>query len=136
MKVTELEQINSSILDWLRVEFAIDKASASLARPEKLDANAFAIAVGKSLLKSRKLSAAEIARLNREHVAIIAPAQRVAAQALGLERELSDLVNRAYLLTPDEVDLMWRTAPPRMPLQPASRHSLSSQHARRLTVGD
>ena len=31
---------------------------------------------------------------------------------------LSDLVNEAYGLTPDEVRLMWATAPPRMPLAP------------------
>ena len=35
---------------------------------------------------------------------------------LTLERRLSDLVNEAYGLTPDEVDLMWKTAPPRMPI--------------------
>ena len=32
-----------------------------------------------------------------------------------LERTLSDLVNQAYGLTPEEVQLMWATAPPRMP---------------------
>lgn len=35
--------------------------------------------------------------------------------ALALERTLSDLVNQAYHLTPDEVKLLWVTAPPRMP---------------------
>jgi hypothetical protein len=29
---------------------------------------------------------------------------------------VSDLVNEAYGLTPEEVALMWETAPPRMPL--------------------
>ena len=29
---------------------------------------------------------------------------------------LSDLVNQAYALTPAEIDLMWKTAPPRMPI--------------------
>jgi hypothetical protein len=33
-------------------------------------------------------------------------------------RLLSDLVNAAYGLTPDEVALMWATAPPRMPIAP------------------
>lgn len=36
--------------------------------------------------------------------------------ALALERTLSDLINQAYHLTPDEVKLLWATAPPRMPL--------------------
>lgn len=35
-----------------------------------------------------------------------------------LERTLSDFVNTAYSLTPEEVKLMWNTAPPRMPFIP------------------
>jgi|GEM_PF-2321218 len=38
-----------------------------------------------------------------------------AAEAQPLERTLSDLVNAAYHLTPEEIQLMWDTAPPRMP---------------------
>jgi hypothetical protein len=45
------------------------------------------------------------------------------AEILTLERKLSDLVNSAYRVTPDEVALMWRTAPPRMPLDPAEELS-------------
>ena len=33
-----------------------------------------------------------------------------------LEGRLAELVNAAYGLTPDEVALLWRTAPPRMPV--------------------
>jgi hypothetical protein len=46
------------------------------------------------------------------------PARQAAAEVLHLERRLSDLVNQAYGLTPEEVALMWATAPPRMPLTP------------------
>ena len=38
------------------------------------------------------------------------------SEAAGLERRLSDLVNAAYSLTPEEIELLWRTAPPRMPV--------------------
>ena len=31
------------------------------------------------------------------------------------ERRLAALVNAAYGLTPEDVELLWRTAPPRMP---------------------
>lgn len=48
----------------------------------------------------------------------IAPARPLAAEALTLERTLSDLVNQAYGLTPAEIALMWQTAPPRMPIPP------------------
>jgi hypothetical protein len=47
-----------------------------------------------------------------------ASALAAADEALVLERRLSDLVNAAYALTPEEVKLMWDTAPPRMPFLP------------------
>jgi len=37
------------------------------------------------------------------------------SEAARLENRPSDLVNAAYGLTPEEVDLLWSTAPPRMP---------------------
>jgi hypothetical protein len=43
-------------------------------------------------------------------------ARKLAGEALTLEHEISDLVNAAYGLTPDEIALMWKTAPPRMPI--------------------
>jgi hypothetical protein len=46
------------------------------------------------------------------------PARALAAETLKLERTLSDLVNQAYALTPAEIDLMWQTTPPRMPIPP------------------
>jgi hypothetical protein len=51
----------------------------------------------------------------------VEPARLLEAEALQLEDRLHDLVNAAYGLTPDEVRLMWDTAPPRMPVpRPAS----------------
>jgi hypothetical protein len=44
------------------------------------------------------------------------PIQQRQAEALRLERRLADLVNQAYGLTPEDADLLWRTAPPRMPV--------------------
>jgi hypothetical protein len=43
------------------------------------------------------------------------PVKRARTEAAGLERKLSDLVNQAYGLTDDEVGLLWKTTPPRMP---------------------
>jgi hypothetical protein len=51
-----------------------------------------------------------------EYTRTIEPARALAAETLALERTLSDLVNQAYALTPPEIDLMWKTAPPRMPV--------------------
>jgi hypothetical protein len=67
------------------------------------DGDAFVTAVRAALPKSRKFSSAEIARLKQEHAATLTPSRESAAEVLALERKLSDLVNTAFGLTPEEV---------------------------------
>ena len=62
--------------------------------------------------------AAALKALRDEYARSIEPARKLAAEALKLETEVSNLVNQAYGLTPEEVALMWETAPPRMPVPP------------------
>jgi hypothetical protein len=50
--------------------------------------------------------------LCEERTRTFEPARALAAETLKLERTLSDLVNQAYALTPAEIDLIWKTAPP------------------------
>jgi hypothetical protein len=94
--------------------------SRARARATTLSSDDFVATVRAAFLKSRKWTAAEIARLKMEHAATIEPARKLVAETFALERQLSDIVNAAYGLTPEEVALMWRTAPPRLPLNPAS----------------
>lgn len=107
------------ILSWLRHEFGLEKPGRALLVPSAVDADGFVALVRDVLPKKRKLTAADIAELKREHAATVEPARQSRAEIFSLERTLSDLVNHAYGLTPEEVDLMWRTAPPRMPFTPA-----------------
>jgi hypothetical protein len=58
--------------------------------------------------------------LRHEYTRTIEPARARAAEAFKLDRALNDLVNQAYGLTPAETALMWKTAPPRMPIPPAT----------------
>ena len=51
----------------------------------------------------------------------IEPARALAAKALTLECTLSDLVNQAYALTPAEIELLWQTAPSRVPIPPPAK---------------
>ena len=69
-------------------------------------------------IRGRKapLTAAGVKSLRDEFVRTVEPAQRLAAEAIRMEREVSDLVIAAYGLTSAEIDLMWETAPPRMPI--------------------
>ena len=57
-------------------------------------------------------------RLRDGHAASVVPLKRLAGEANALDRRVSDLVNAAFGLTPDEVKLLWATAPPRMPIAP------------------
>jgi hypothetical protein len=105
-----------AILDWLRVEFDIDKPSQKLQEVARLDADALTAEVKKARGRSKPLSVAQVRRLKEEHAGTVIPLQTLAGEALTLEARVSDLVNAAYGLTPEEVALMWQTAPPRMPL--------------------
>ena len=78
--------------------------------------------------KKLPLTAAGVHGLREEYTRIIEPARALAAETLKLERTLSDLVNQAYALTPVEIDLLWQTAPPRMPI-PAPTSSCQSNSA-------
>jgi hypothetical protein len=102
------------------VEHSIEKASLKLQAPTELDSNAFIAEVKRIRGKKNPLSVAALKSLRDEHARTIEPARAQAAEALQLERRLSDLVNEAYGLTPDEVALLWETAPPRMPFAPGT----------------
>ena len=65
-----------------------------------------------------------------DYTRTIAPARALAAETLTLERTLSDLVNQAYALTPAEIALMWKTAPPRMPISPVAALKGSAPESR------
>jgi hypothetical protein len=116
--VARIESAIADIHDWLRHEFGVRKSVRALESAHLGDADAFVAAVRAALPKRRKFASAEVARLKQEHADTLTPAREAAAEVLALERKLSDLVNSAYGLTPEEVALMWRTAPPRMPLDP------------------
>jgi hypothetical protein len=109
------QQTQRTMLDWLRVEYALEKPSQKLASLIDLDSDALVAEVKKLRGKKQPLTPASLAALRSEHTRTLEPARTLANEALQLERHLSDLINQAYGLTPEEVKLMWDTAPPRMP---------------------
>jgi len=104
-----------AVLDWLTVEFAIEKPSLKLQDVAALDPATLAAEVKKARGKKWPLSVAQVKALKDEHTRSVVPLQALAAEAREAERRIAELVNAAYGLTPEEVALMWRTAPPRMP---------------------
>lgn len=61
--------------------------------------------------------AAPCAASRDEYTRTIEPARKLGAEAATLEHRLGDLVNEAYGLSLNEIALMWKTAPPRMPVK-------------------
>jgi hypothetical protein len=112
------QQTQRTLLDWLRVEYGIEKPSNKLLTPTELDSNTWISEVKRIRGKKQPLSSAGLHALRDEYTRTIEPTRALAAETLRLERALSDLVNQAYALTPAEIQLMWQTAPPRMPIPP------------------
>lgn len=109
------QQTHRTVLDWLRVEYAIEKPGNKLQALPDLDSDRFVAEVKRIRGRKLPLTAAGLQALRAEFTRTIEPARTLAAEALKLERTLSDLVNQAYGLTPEEIALLWETAPPRMP---------------------
>lgn len=114
-----IEAAQQAISSWLRHEFGIKDCNSALANATKLVSGEFVQAVRTHLPKKRKLTAAEVTELEREHGATLEPARRLREEVFATEQLLSTIVNEAYGLSSEEVQLMWRTAPPRMPFTPA-----------------
>ncbi len=106
----------SSVVDWLRIEFEVAKPTNNLLAPLLLNTDEFVQEVRKCRGRGKVLSATGLRSLRDEYERTIEPAKELAREAMTIEWQLSDLVNAAYGLTPDEIDLMWKTAPPRMPI--------------------
>ncbi|MBU8544776.1 MULTISPECIES: Eco57I restriction-modification methylase domain-containing protein [Roseomonadaceae] len=115
------------VADWLRVEWGLAAPPAALASPFALSADAFADALRKVLPKKRKLSVAEVAAVKAAHAGTVAPITARLNEAARLERDLSAVVNAAYGLTPEEEALVWRTAPPRMPITPPASEAAAAE---------
>lgn len=110
---------NAAILDWLHHEIGPEATAAASAIARASTPDQFVAAVRSSLPRNQRLSASQIAALKREYTEFLEPAVELRSCLQSAECSVADMVNEAYGLTPEEVDLMWRTAPPRMPFTPA-----------------
>jgi TaqI-like C-terminal specificity domain len=116
----------TSISDWLRHTLGITRPSRALLDFDSPTPDSFVTAVQNAVPRRRRLTASNITELKREYNATIEPARASRRTIFGLEQRISELVNSAYRLTPEEIALLWETAPPRMPFTP---HGLSVEEA-------
>ncbi|MDB9311958.1 Eco57I restriction-modification methylase domain-containing protein [Spirulina sp. CS-785/01] len=120
-RLIELTGINQQsyqdVLDWLKYEQDIEKAGRKLASFPSLNIDDFIKEVKKRKPKKSGGFSVHDIRKTKEVFNEFAPQiQARNAEIAALERRLADLVNQAYQLTPEEIELMWKTAPPRMPI--------------------
>jgi hypothetical protein len=114
---TAQREITSSVLDWLKVEFDIETPGQRLAELSSLEGDSFIREVGQRRPRAAgRLTPASVQALRGVYDDHIPTLRSHQSEARKLEHRLADLVNQAYQLTPAEVDLLWQTAPPRMPI--------------------
>ena len=65
--------------------------------------------------KAKRFSAGDLADLRALYEEVSRPMRARQKERDRLEAELAQAVDEAYGLTPAEVELLWDTAPPRMP---------------------
>ena len=74
------------MLDWLRVEYAVDKPSTKLLAVAELDSNTWVSEVKRIRGKKQPLSSAGLHALRDEFTRTIEPARTFAPEALTVER--------------------------------------------------
>ena len=113
----ERKETAKAVLDWFRLEFEIEVPGQSLSEFWMLAEDAFLREVKQRRSHSAaRLSPAALRELQKSYEEYTPRIRNLNSAAERLERRLSDLGNVAYGLTPEEVALLWETAPPRMPI--------------------
>ena len=109
------QEARRDTLDWLRVEFGVEKPGQKLEDFAALGPDVFVEEVRKRRPKGEgRLTPGTLRDLKGGYAEMAEPL-RGEDRGHGPRARLSDLVNEAYGLTTEEVDLLWKTAPPRMP---------------------
>lgn len=113
---SERRALVGELMGWLRHEHGIISPDEALLGFADLNATAFVDAVRAHRPRhAEPLPPRQVGILRNAHAEYAPRLTAVQARAAGLERRLTQLVVRAYALKPDEVELMWATAPPRTP---------------------
>lgn len=106
----------AAVLDLLRVQYAVEKPGEVLGDFPSLGSDAFVKEVIKRRpKKGSSLSPAGLKELRALYEAEVPPILEKRSRVLAIEKTIATAVHTAYGLTPEDLDLMRRTQPPRMP---------------------
>ncbi len=123
--LTELSSLShqksQELFDWLRLEYGIIQLGQKLEDYASLTADSFAAEVKQRIPKlASRLTPAKLTELKKFHDEYATLERKRKAEIMTLERRLADLVNQAYGLSKEDIELLWKTAPPRMPIKMVS----------------
>lgn len=111
------QQIYKDVFDWLFIEYKIEKLGRKLEDFASLSIDEFVTEIKKRQSKGMKsININQFREIREAYNQYIPTIQQNKNLILTLELGLNDLINQAYQLTPEEIELMWKTAPPRMPI--------------------
>jgi hypothetical protein len=113
---TIVRSADESLADWLGQFWDLRSVPTTLRQVSLLDSDGFVAAVRAALPRRQSLTPTQLRQLRDAFAETAEPARTARGELLAHERALAAKVERAYGLTEEEVALMWRTAPPRMPL--------------------
>lgn len=113
-----IRENDSSLADWLGQFWDFRSLPTALRQASLLDSDGFIAAVRAALPRRQSLTPTQLRQLRDAFAETAEPARTARSELLAHERALAAMVERAYGLTEEEIALMWRTAPPRMPLPP------------------
>ncbi|RFP56034.1 MAG: class I SAM-dependent DNA methyltransferase [Limnothrix sp. CACIAM 69d] len=112
------QEAQRDVMGWLAFEFNIEKPGQKLADFAQLSLDEFRAELKKRCPKGTSIGPKQVKAIDLAYSDYATPIQQRNAEILRREQRLSDLVNQAYQLTPEEIELLWKTAPPRMPIAP------------------
>ena len=114
-KTSEKSYKKSLIFDWLKIEFNIENPSQALLSFEKIDSDQFVLEVKKNRSEKSPLTSIQLKAIRDEFSNSIESLVATINDIQKLENKVSWIVHEAYGLTAEDLDLMQKTAPPRMP---------------------
>ncbi|CAD5910943.1 Eco57I restriction-modification methylase domain-containing protein [Planktothrix agardhii] len=117
--------VYQDFLTWLQIQYKVKKITRKLENFADLNFEELIEEVIKQLPKSKSsdpLGVKGLKSIREAYNEYVPDIKTRKQEALNLEKRLSDLVNQAYQLTPEEIELMWKTAPPRMPFYPSYKN--------------
>ncbi len=109
------QQAQQEVFNWLKIDQGIQKLGQKLENFANLSSEEFIEEVKKRKPKGSGFPPKTLKALQDVYQDYVPILQNHQTMILTLEKQVSHLINQAYQLTPEDIELLWQTAPPRMP---------------------